>query len=250
MVTCQNCGNKGMFLKTMNCRACGKDGCSKCMTRMFTVIANKEGWFIHRGQCFDLFVKRIADSITPADIGPSLYAPGLPWVAFINKIVGTDGTIDNIDDELRQRVEMAGEKVRQATRAEMRKKYGLSMEEAERIAIDFVRTRLPDATGGMAGKDVSFNYDSSYSAKSAQRHGKGWLVVVERVFTFGGYSVFTGSEASVTYRYWRVIMDEQGNVTEYQEFGPHTERRTWQRPVPSEIHLHTYEHDKDEEEDY
>jgi hypothetical protein len=71
-------------------------------------------------------------------------------VDFIWKIIGYDGNIDNIDGQLKRWVEMAGEKLRNTLRMERQKKYGLTMEEAERIAIEFVKMRAPDATGGSA----------------------------------------------------------------------------------------------------
>jgi hypothetical protein len=35
---CPNCGNSGMFLKTLTCGSCGKEGCEKCMDPAFSVM--------------------------------------------------------------------------------------------------------------------------------------------------------------------------------------------------------------------
>jgi len=117
MGKCPNCGSKGLFLKTVACRICGKEGCTNCSTYLFAVPLKKEAWYCHTTPCFELFVKKVTDNISPEDMQQSLYARRLPVYGFIHKTIGWDNQIENPNPELFKRLTVEAENIRDALRA-------------------------------------------------------------------------------------------------------------------------------------
>jgi DNA-directed RNA polymerase subunit RPC12/RpoP len=79
MGKCPNCGNKGVFLKTVNCKTCGKEGCEKCFIYLLSIYASiwdKEGygvrewekWYACSDQCLETFARKLQDQISLKDV--------------------------------------------------------------------------------------------------------------------------------------------------------------------------------------
>lgn len=87
LVKCSNCDNKGMFLKTANCKVCGKEGCEKCFMLLFAIGENKPGaedsyypafwetWYACGKECATKFADETARFISYDDCEMDLRYP-------------------------------------------------------------------------------------------------------------------------------------------------------------------------------
>ncbi len=72
MAKCPKCGNKGFFLEISKCYSCQKEGCDKCLRKMFTVrTPKKRDWNFFTcssKDCFDKFVRDFKNTVNPLDV--------------------------------------------------------------------------------------------------------------------------------------------------------------------------------------
>jgi hypothetical protein len=79
MGKCPNCGNKGIFLKTVKCKVCGKEGCEKCSIYLLSIrahVSDAEGytlqewekWYACSERCREAFAGKIKDEISLKDV--------------------------------------------------------------------------------------------------------------------------------------------------------------------------------------
>lgn len=83
MGKCPNCGKGGFLAKTVNCKVCGKEGCEKCLTYIFSIRGveetqdghtgkNWDYWYVCSNVCFEKLASRFADYISPSDVNAKI----------------------------------------------------------------------------------------------------------------------------------------------------------------------------------
>jgi uncharacterized protein (DUF983 family) len=72
MGRCPNCQKWKLVLKTVNCKACGKEGCENCFDFLFHVIEGvslvKDSWYTCSQNCFEKIAEQIETQIEPKEI--------------------------------------------------------------------------------------------------------------------------------------------------------------------------------------
>ena len=90
MNTCPNCGNGDVSSKPLLCTVCGKEGCKKCMTYLFTFFQYghepqlHENWYCHPSQCYENFAEEMKNWITVDVIDRDKFGIGLLRGVFHN----------------------------------------------------------------------------------------------------------------------------------------------------------------------
>jgi uncharacterized protein (DUF983 family) len=72
MGRCPNCQKRKLFLKTINCKVCGKEGCEDCFDFLFHVLDEsnvvKDTWYTCSQNCFEKIAEQIEKKIDPKEI--------------------------------------------------------------------------------------------------------------------------------------------------------------------------------------
>jgi uncharacterized protein (DUF983 family) len=72
MGRCPSCQKWKLFLRTVNCKVCGKEGCKDCFDFLFHVIEGvsivKDTWYTCSQNCFEKIATQIESKIDPKEI--------------------------------------------------------------------------------------------------------------------------------------------------------------------------------------
>ena len=92
MNVCSSCGYEEVSSNPLTCKVCGKDGCKDCMTYLFSFFQYglepqfHENWYCHSNECYEVFAKKMEDSITYDTIDREKFGIGLLKSIFHNAI--------------------------------------------------------------------------------------------------------------------------------------------------------------------
>ncbi|MBT8172262.1 hypothetical protein KJN74_05270 [Candidatus Bathyarchaeota archaeon] len=92
MGNCSFCENNELASNPLSCKVCGKEGCKDCMTYLFSFFQYgiepqfHENWYCHNSDCYEIFVKKMEDSITVDILDREKFGVGLLQGVFHNAI--------------------------------------------------------------------------------------------------------------------------------------------------------------------
>ena len=79
MGKCPNCQNSKWFLKTIECKVCGKEGCKECFIHLFQIVDKVGGflddWYACTKQCFDAIATRVENQISANEVSVDAETP-------------------------------------------------------------------------------------------------------------------------------------------------------------------------------
>jgi DNA-directed RNA polymerase subunit RPC12/RpoP len=121
MGKCPNCDNKGLFLKTVKCKVCGREGCEKCLRHILSIAGTEstgdgrlqkdwDNWYLCSEDCLVKLASWLGDemSLDDVDLGQVL---NTDIEKFMVRAIQNPRNKEWVGDELRKKIDKMNRKV-------------------------------------------------------------------------------------------------------------------------------------------